>query len=179
MADNRRTPNWRGSAPKSGPGPAKRGAEKTSPGPKKPAGGKQKFLLLAGILGVAGVIVGLITLIRPTPKPLFLGIAVTEYSNPNWPPNLWGQQDSKALQGLPWDEAVQAFQAQERQKLVQELKQLAERTGQSADKGRPIVVHLTALAVARGGKVHLLPGNAQPDDEASWLPLSDVLDELR
>src|SRR5207248_6233297 len=77
------------------------------------------------------------------------------------------------------DEAVQAFQAQERQKIVQELNQLAERTGQSADKKRPIVVHLTALAVARGGQVHLLPGNAQPDDEASWLPLRDVLDALR
>src|SRR5262245_36341054 len=173
MADNRQKPNWRGAAPH-----AKAGAAKATPGPKR-AGGKQKFLLLFGMLGLVGMIVGLITLIRPTPKPLYLGIAVTEYSNPNWPPNPWGQQDSKAIESLPWDEGKQAFQAQERQKIIQELNALADRTAQSADKGRPIVVHFTSLAVVWDGKVYLLPGNAQPAEPNSWLPLEEVLAALR
>src|SRR5439155_18446632 len=139
--------------------------------------GKKVFLLLLGTVGLAGVVVALLTLMRSTPKPLFMSIAVTEYDN--YPPNPFGQQDGSALRDTFGGDAVKAFQAQERTKIRDELHYWADRTAEAEDKGRPMVVHLTALAVAREGTVRLLPGKASPDSTDSWLPLADVLAALR
>ena len=56
--------------------------------------------------------------------------------------------------------------------LVKELDNLA------GHSGRPIVVHITALALVRDNKVYLLPVDADPDDESTWLPLTRVLEAV-
>src|SRR5205085_9411780 len=106
----------------------------------------------------------------------FISIAVTEYEK--YPPNPFGQQDGSALRDTFGGDAVKPFQAQERGKIMEQLNYWADRTGEAEDKGRPMVVHLTALAVAREGTVRLLPGKASPDSTDSWLPLADVLGAL-
>src|SRR5262249_6796317 len=105
-------------------------------------------------------------------------VAVTEYTNPNYPPNPWAQQDSDALRGLFGSDSEQAFGGQEKHLLLQKLDDLAQRTAKSPDSGRPVVIHLTSLGVAYGGKVHLLPGSADPATPSSWLPLDSVLTAL-
>jgi hypothetical protein len=112
---------------------------------------------------------------RQPPQPIGLGVAVTQYENRSYPPNAFARQDGTAIRGhLPGDSA-QAEQAQQKQDLLNQVAAAAERSTQAADKGRPVVVHLSAHAVNRGGKVYLLPGLADPDNPASWLALDDVL----
>ncbi len=56
---------------------------------------------------------------------------------------------------------------------------MADRTGQAKDKNRPVVIYLNAFATVRDGKICLLPGRADPDNPASWLPLEQLLDAMR
>jgi hypothetical protein len=167
--DHRRMPNWRTT------GGREPGRPQIEPGKKRP-GGRKRLALLGAFLAVIGVVLGLLTLLNRTPRPIFLGMAVTEYAH--YPPNAWAQQDSDALRALFGTDSEQAFTGQERHLLLQKLNELTDRTSTSAEKGRPVIVHLTGLAVPWGGKVHLLPGNADPSAPASWLPLSDVLSAL-
>src|SRR5262245_21989246 len=94
--DRRRAPNWRTTAAR---GSASAGGSRAEPGKKRRGGGK-RFLLLAAFLAVVGIIVGWLTLFGRTPPPVFLGVAVTEYTNVNYPSNHWAQQDSEALRQL-------------------------------------------------------------------------------
>jgi hypothetical protein len=168
MADDRkRQQAWRG-------GGVKPAAE---PGPRKRGVGK-RFAVLALILGIVGIVVGLLVYLRPTPRPIALGIAVTQYTNHSYAPNAFAQQDSEAIRAKFEGDSAQAFQGQEKQGLLDQVIALAERTGQSADKGRPVVIHLSAHAVSRGGKVYLLPGRAEPDNPTTWLALEEILAAL-
>jgi hypothetical protein len=146
---------------------------------KKPRGGGKRFAVITLILVVVGVVAGLLIYLRPAPKPIFLGVAVTQYANRSYPPNPWAQQDSDKLREHFEADSAQAFQAQEKKGLLDLLIQLADRTGQSKDKGRPVVALLSAHAISREGKVYLLPGRAEPDNRSTWLSLEDVLGALR
>jgi len=146
---------------------------------KKSRGVGKRFAAIALILVIVGIVAGLLIYLRPAPKPIFLGIAITQYANRSYSPNPWAQQDSDKLREHFESDSAQAYQAQEKKGLLDLLTQLADRTGKSADKGRPVIVHLSAHAVARESKVYLLPGRAEPDNRSSWLPLEDVLSALR
>src|SRR5258708_16808799 len=93
MADNGKRANWKAKDWRGAGGP------RAEPGRRKP-GGAKRFLLLAALLALVGVIVGVIAFFRPPPRPLFLGVAVAEYGNPSLPVNPWGQQDSDSLRAV-------------------------------------------------------------------------------
>src|SRR5262245_2786641 len=122
--------DWRGDG-KAGPEPGKRRR-----------GGGKRFLVMAAILGLIGVIAGGIAVAGPPPEPMYLGLAVAEYGSPNLPVNAWAQQDSDGLRPLFPNDGIQAFEGQEKVKLVGALDGLVERTQRGSDKSRPIVVHL-------------------------------------
>lgn len=172
--DRRRAQNWRTTGGRTAGGT---GGPRAEPGKKRP-GGRKRFLILAAILALAGVIAGLIAFLGPPPKPIFLGVAVTEYTHPSYPPNAWAQQDSEALRQLFPNDSEQAFEVQEKHLLLQKFQQFAARTTKSPDDGRPMIVHLSALGVSRGGKAYLLPGNAEPSVSSSWLALEEILGAL-
>src|SRR5262249_22466448 len=162
--DRKRQQAWRG-------GGVKPAAE---PGPKRRGAGK-RFGVLFLILAIVGIVAGLLLYMRRNPEPIALGVAVTQYANRSYPPNPFAQQDGDSIRAKFEGDSAQASQAQEKQGLLDQVIGLAERTGKSPDKGRPVVVHLSAHAVSRGGKVYLLPGRADPDNTTTWLPLEDVL----
>lgn len=171
MADQRRVPSWKTTnAPSAG-------FAGTAPGKK--SRGWLRFALLAAALAIVGVVAGLIMFLRSPKKPIFLSIAVTEYVNRGVPPNPFARQDGDALRATFGKDSVQAFQSQERDLILRELAQLADRTTTSDEKNRPVIVHLCAYAVIRDNTIYLLSGFSQPDSESTWLPLGEVFDALR
>ena len=107
------------------------------------------------------------------PEPRFVSVPVGEYDHPAWPVNPWARQDADRLAGcFPGRSAVE-FASQQQNKFRDLLARLAVR---DADKARPLVLHVTALAAVRDRKVYLLPGNARPDDPASWIAVEELLD---
>src|SRR5262249_528910 len=123
-------------------------------------------------------VAGLIVYLRPAARPIELGVAVTQYADRSYPPNAFAQQDSEAIRARFEGDSAQPYQAQENQGWLDQMVALAERTGQAGDKGRPVVIHLSAHAVSRGGKVYLLPGRAEPDNPTTWLALDEILAAL-
>src|SRR5262249_31691154 len=91
-----------------------------------------------------------------------------------YPANAFAQQDGEAIRAHFEGDSAQAAQAQQRQGLLDQVAGAAERSTRAADKGRPVVVHLSAHAVNRGGQVFLLPGLADPDHPASWPGSAEV-----
>src|SRR5207237_5278009 len=104
------------------------------------------------------------------PPPIALSIAVTQYAQRSYPPNPFARHDGEAIRAQFAGDSAQAAQAQQKQQLLEQISGLSERTGKAPDKGRPVVVHLSAHAARRGGKVYLLPGFADPDVATTWLP---------
>ncbi len=130
------------------------------------------------LAALAGVVVGLLTYLRPAPKPIFLSLAITEYADRNFPVNAFAQQDSEALRKLFGTDSVQAFQSQERDLMLRELNQLADRS-RGADKGRPIIVHLSANAIVQDSAVYIVPGNGKSGAAASCIRLEELLDAIK
>ena len=130
-------------------------------------------LLFAALVGV---VIGLILFIRPDPKVVFLSIPVTQYEDPNWPVNPWAQRMARRSQNFTGGRVL--FHSQERDLIVRELKQLADRS-RKEDEGRPVVVHFCANALVRDGVVYVLPGKARPGDPTTWLRIDELLDLFR
>jgi hypothetical protein len=130
------------------------------------------------LAAVAGGVVGLLTYLRPAPKPIFLSLAVTEYADRNFPVNAFAQQDSESLRKHFGDDSVQAFQSQERDLILRELNQLADRS-RGADKGRPIIIHLSAHGLVQGGAVYIIPGNGKAGVAGTWIRLEELLDGVK
>src|SRR5262249_31394259 len=51
----------------------------------------------------------------------------------------------------------------------------AELNGLKDRPAQPLVIHLTCPALVRGDTVYLLPADAEPDNEATWLSVDEVL----
>ncbi|HEY1379668.1 MAG TPA: hypothetical protein VGF55_22890, partial [Gemmataceae bacterium] len=142
----------------------------------RPAGrGTRRFVAVALLLAAAGAVAGALFWIRPAEPPVVLSVPVGEYRDRAWPPNPWAEQDSAAVQAAFPDLAARetAYGFQELHLLRSKLQALA-----NVKAGQPLIVHLTALAVAHNGAVHVLPADAKPGDPATWLPLDLVLDAL-
>lgn len=137
-----------------------------------------RIVAIVAVLVIVGVIGGLLYYLRPTPQPLALALAVTQYADAHYPPNAWAQQDVEAFSRHFDDDSVMALQGQEQQTLRDLVASLADRTTRTEDRGRPVVVYLSGLAVTRQNRVYLLPGRADPDDPSTWLPLSELLGAL-
>lgn len=160
---------WKGDAA----APATGGA----PRPSKPNDrSKRVFMLAAGFVGLLGVIAALIVLIQPPPSPYFVPICITEYKSRHYPVNALAQQDREALlraDGPFSNKSTNAFSSQEKQLLVEELKNLARRS-------EPVVVYLSAFMIAdASGELMLLPADARPDEPSTWLRFTDVLQDLK
>lgn len=161
------------------PAPAKAGAARPAdwrtdtPGA---AGNRTVLAVLSlfALLAIAGVLIGVfVWWFGAKPEPRFVSVPVGEYEHPAWPVNPWARQDADRLAGcFPGRSAVE-FASQQQNKFRDLLVRLAVR---DADKARPLVLHVTALATVRVRKVYLLPGNAGPDDPDSWVAVEELLD---
>lgn len=174
-----------GDAPADGSPPAARPAPPRRAGPRPWQGGRYHssarrgpggrlrtiLILLAVILALAGAVVAWVLYPRGVPRPNFTAIAIDQYTDPRIPPNQWTAQDREALRGRGWPES-NAFTSQQKDRLVAELRNL----GRNQPADQPLVIYLRAYALPTGkGDLAVLPGDANLDDETSWLPLQDVM----
>lgn len=143
------------------------------------AGGSRRWLGAALLLAaLGGVIAGLFFYFRPDPEPVLLAVPVTLYDHPDWPPNPWAEADARGLRDRFAGDSAQAFQIQEKARILRQLAAAAD-DSRGAAKGRPLVVYLSALGLAVEGKAFLIPGDGRPDDSSGWMTLDDVLQPLR
>ncbi len=153
-----------------------RPGQQQPPAKGRPRSAKRRQITAAAVvmLALAGAVIALLFLIRPAQTPYFLTIPITEYKARQYPPNPLARQDSNALERhFLQDRRNNAFQSQERHEVLKELQNLQTR------KEAAVVVHLRALALSRGSDVFLLPGDARPDDPATWLKFVEVLQLIR
>jgi hypothetical protein len=137
--------------------------------------GKQIFTVLAVMLALAGAVVGILYLIRPTPRPYFVPIFITEYTKRQIPVNFQAESDRKALVEGNYFEHMSTFGSQERNQLMQELAKLHERSPSDA-----VILYVCAFARASDkGEVLLLPGDFNPDDAQTAVKLRECLEMLR
>jgi hypothetical protein len=126
------------------------------------------FTLLAIMLAALGAIIGLMFFIGTFREPEIVSVPVTEYE-PHFPPNAFARQDGEVLRSLFNEgKTKEAFEHQERER----LKHLP------VNQTDPLVVQISAHALARGQEVFLLPGDAKVDEPDSWLNLKEILREL-
>jgi serine/threonine protein kinase len=146
--------------------------------PKLPAGSRRWTRIVAAVAFLlfvaAGATFGLIAYFHPEPTPVLLSIPVADYEQ--WPANPWAKQDSEGLlASLPGpDSGLIPTQAQSQEgDLEREIDRLADMTRKA--KGRPVVVHLSALAVADGTAVYVLQSKASVARRDLWVPLDNIL----
>src|SRR5262245_36405261 len=158
---------WKGNA-----APPARAARGPKPVPSR------RWLGTALVLAaLAGVIVGLIFYFRPDPEPVLLAIPVTQYEHKDWPPNPWAEADARGVRERFGGDSAQAFQLQEKGRILGELSRAAEQS-RGKDKGRPVVVYICALGAVADGTVYLIPGDGKPDDPTGWIALDELLQPL-
>ncbi len=178
-----------GDAPADGSPPAGRPSPPRRTGPRPWQGGRYHstarrgpggrlraiLILLAVMLALAGAVVAWVLYPGSVPRPYFTALAIDQYTDPRIPPNQWTAQDREALRGRGWPES-NAFTSQQKDRLVAELRNL----GRNQPADQPLVIYLRAYALPTDkGELAVLPGDANLDDETSWLPLRDVLGFVR
>ena len=127
------------------------------------------------MLALAGAVVAWVLYPGSVPRPYFTALAIDQYTDPRIPPNQWTAQDRESLRGRGWPES-NAFTSQQKDRLVAELRNL----GRNQPADQPLVIYLRAYALPTDkGELAVLPGDANLDDETSWLPLRDVLGFVR
>jgi hypothetical protein len=140
------------------------------------ARGWKKFVLLATILALCGIILAWFLMLTGFTEPYFLAIPITEYRDRGLPRNAWAKEDCEMLLKLFREgHRADAFNFQERSQLKGVLDGLRERK----DEKSPVVVYLSALAVYCDGDVSILPGDAELKKPGGWLALADVVKNLR
>jgi hypothetical protein len=141
------------------------------PGPTRRSG---RRLLLIGLFGLFLAFLSLaalwVLLIKPPASPPFyLAVSIGTYNDKQYPIIPFTRQDGdRILRHFP---AKRYAQTKTPELLRSELKELASRS-------EPLIVHITALALARDGKVFLLPGDADPADESRWVDVHEIIDAL-
>lgn len=133
---------------------------------------KQLFKLTACLLALIGVVALLIFFLDfgYTP-PTYLGLPIREFDARQLPPNPMAVQDcDKASDHFP-DQREVAYAYQTGERLRQALAKL------NKQSGKPIVIHLCALARTIDDEVYILPADAVPgpDGTTTWLTLKEVL----
>src|SRR5216684_5114497 len=132
---------------------------------------RQIFTVLAVMLALAGVVAGLLYLLRPSPKPYFIPVFITEYKYRQIPVSSQAERDRQALVDGKYFEHGGTFGSQEKDQLVKVLGKLNERKSSDA-----LVLYVCAFARAsEKGEVLLLPGDFNPDDSQSAVTLQYAL----
>jgi hypothetical protein len=150
-----------------GPAPAPVG---TRPA-EAPGKRKQVYIVLALLLALIGVTAAWLCFPSPVVMPSFFSGWIDQYKDPI-PVNAWAPQDRKAVEASRW-KRVNLFSSQNIRLLRQVL------TEQLGHGDKPVVVFLSAYALTRpDGSVHLLPAEANLEDESTWLPLDEMLRHL-
>jgi hypothetical protein len=135
------------------------------------------FPVLTVMLAFCGVIVGLLSWLRPLPRPYFVPLWITEYESREIPflPGTRADRDALCQGNYFVQASASALAGQERQQLIQELTALRTRAASDA-----VVVYLSGRAGCAGrGEVYLLAGDVKIDDVTTRLPLRTVLKLLR
>ncbi len=138
-------------------------------------GGAKRWVIAAFLVAaLGGAIAGLFVFLRSDPKPVVLVLPISQYKHADWPANPYAESDARGFfESFP-DSGAPAFPDQEKARIVGAIQQLVDES-RSKSSGRPIAVYINALAVARNGMPYILPGDADPDDDSTWLPVDDVL----
>ncbi len=145
-----------------------------------PAPARAAVVSLVFLSVVGGLAAGLLALPRTPVEPVFVSVPVGELDDPAWPSNPWADRDADLLVPQFAGRSVKAFGFQQSDRLRTLLSWVADRgaggaTGLPARGRSPLVLHLTALAVVRGGEVFVLPGDAAPGAPGTWVNVKDVI----
>lgn len=131
------------------------------------------ILVLVGAMGaVAGSIAGLLCWLQPAPSPYFVPLWSVEYRSPLLPLNVAADRDRAAIiKGNYFQRcSTVAVSSQDRDLIVRELNALAGRSPRDS-----IIVYLCAFAGTDAQGVFIMPGDFDPDDPHSRIPLREVL----
>jgi hypothetical protein len=140
--------------------------------------GAHLALLALAIAALLGVAFGLFTWFGSGKRsPTFvLSLVVFEHEDPLYPPHKVALADSEAIlkhfANLQGAQRGHGLQSQARDNLESEFRKLAKQT-----EG-PVVVHVSCQARTLGGSVYLLPSDAHPEQQDTWLKLDTVLGHL-
>jgi len=171
MAQNNRPKDaWRTNAGQSAP--AARGPA------GKSAGGAKRWVAAAFVVAaLGGAIAGLFVYLKPDPEPVVLVLPITQYKHPAWPANPLADDDARGFFEAFPGRTAPAFPIQEKARILEAIRQVVDESRGPAS-GRPILVYLNALGIARGETPYILPGDADPEDDSTWLPLDEILAAL-
>ncbi|NQT40875.1 MAG: hypothetical protein HQ581_25495, partial [Planctomycetes bacterium] len=142
---------------------------------------RHRVKLAAGMLVVAGLVVGFLVYLmhKPMRTPL-LAVVVTEYDAPI-PPNAWAVEDVERLAELDDEEILKYVRCRWESK-EQGLRQLRKQLDamQPGGPGKDVVVvYLSMHGVLDGdSRPCLLPPGASRSDSRQWLPLAELIDHL-
>ncbi|MCI0380000.1 MAG: hypothetical protein L0215_20655 [Gemmataceae bacterium] len=177
MSQGQTPQGWRGQSTPSAADPA---AAATAGRAKKLVG------LFTLLLAIVGSIIALLFYLRGVAEPEFLTLPIREYKSP-WPVNALARQDSMVLQ-----KHFAAERVRNPFTIVQEGDEVLSAIASAREvSGRPLVVHLCALARWRAvpgaqphaagveGEVVVLPGDANPDRKDAGIALGDILGKIR
>ena len=170
MAQNNPKDAWRANA-----GPSASAAR--GPAGKNSGGAKRWVAAAFVVAALAGAIAGLFVYLKPDPEPVVLVLPITQYKHPAWPANPLADADARGLFEAFPGRTAPAFPIQEKARILEAIRQVVDESRGPAS-GRPILVYLNALGIARGDTPYLLPGDADPDDDSTWLPLDEILAAL-
>src|SRR5262245_19455575 len=102
------------------------GAQPSAPEPGKSRRGiGKRVAVLAFVLIIVAVIAGILNYTTPIAQPVFLGVVITQYDDPAYPPNSWAQRDGECLRGYFGEGSALAQQSQEKSSLVGQINALA------------------------------------------------------
>ncbi len=123
--------------------------------------------MLSALAAMGIVLIRFIDL--PSPPPYFLTINVAEHNYKHFPLQAFARADSEILLRHFDEGKKKEATTRSKELLLNELDGLKSRGGDS------LIIHLTAPALVRGDVVYLLPADAEPDNEATWLSVEHVL----
>jgi hypothetical protein len=133
------------------------------------------------LCAIGGLIVGLVALPRRPADPLLVSVPMGEYDDRGWSVNPWADRDASLLVPRFGGSSLKAFGFQQRDRFGTLLAWVAgsDEAGATGlpppDRRRPLILHLTALAVTRGGEVYVLPGDARTDNPEGWVNVRELL----
>ena len=146
--------------------------------PRRGVRGGKRLSALFLFLALVGVVVGLLTFPGCSKPPVLVSIAVTEYTHYDWPVNPWAEQDAAGVRKHFAKDSALTIQSQTKSSILRELNQTVD-LSKEQNRGRPIVIHFTALGIVRDGEVYALPADAEPGQPGTWLRLDELLEPIR
>jgi hypothetical protein len=132
-----------------------------------------KIIVVTGVLSaLAAMVVVFIRFIEPPALgPQFLAINVAHHNKKHFPLRAFAEADKELL--MRHFTKKKDATTKDKEQLLAELKSLKDPAQYRSDE--PLVIHLMAPALVRGETVYLLPVDAEPDNEETWLSVDVVL----